>query len=273
MQRAPRWAVLLARLDRDLKRLSVLVNVFTEELICARTPPQARAGLTSAMFSRLDWYYSPGGILHEHGLFSWEPAAFEAVGIRAGNVVLVCAAGGGREIDALLARGVGARGFDPSDLADHRTGQDIDKGTYDDLVAAIDGRPSPLATLAAETFDAVILGWGSFNHVLTRADQLALLAALRSRWPEAGVLLSYQTEREERTTEPPRVVALRRRIRSRLGTDRRNPGIEYLSTGGFMTFPSHESVASVAREAGYQVTLAAGPYAHDVLKPDRATTA
>lgn len=245
------------------------MNVVVEELICARTPPAARAALTSAMFSRLDWYYSPGGTVHEHGLWAWETAACDAMGVSAGSTVLVGAAGGGREIDGLRAMGINARGFDPSDLVDARSDVELAKGTYDDLVAAIDGQPNSLAALASEPFDAVILGWGSFNHVLTDADQVALLQALRRRWPQASVLLSYQTARDERITEPPRVAALRRRVRARLGTDRHSAGVEYLSAGGFMTFPTHESVAAVARAAGYRVAIAAGPYAHDVLEPDR----
>ena len=57
-------------------------------------------------------------------------------------------------------------------------GSTVLRGSYRDLVATVlDGVPSRLELSSADRFDAVLLGWGSFGHVLREEERLRLLEA------------------------------------------------------------------------------------------------
>ena len=266
MQRAPLWARLAFRLDLASRRFTAVLRVLLEELICARVPAAARPAVSNEVFDRLGWYYLPGGTLHREGVWEWELAAIATMGLKPGDAVLVCASGGGREIDALTERGYSVRGFDPSALMSSRPASQVSRGAYDDLVRGVTHRDGPLADLARCHFDGIILGWGSMNHVLTDEDRHALFHALRAQWPAASLLVSYQEDREEHH-ESAQLARLRRRVRTWFGTDRHSPNVEFFMAAGFMHFPSHAEVAALAEDTGYRVAHAGGPYPHDVLTP------
>ena len=81
-----------------------------DELLLAWIPPAERVALTAALYAGQSTYL-PGGPRFEGGLFAWEERALEAFP-RSGRVLLG-AAGAGRELGALVARGFEVVAFDP----------------------------------------------------------------------------------------------------------------------------------------------------------------
>lgn len=100
--------------------------------------------------------------------------------------VLVGGAGAGREVAALRAMGHFVGGLEPGPTAVERcrdvagSGAPIARGTYEDLSAAVlDGAAhEEVAGIAAERWDAVLLGWTSMMHVLDPAERVRLFVAL-----------------------------------------------------------------------------------------------
>src|SRR5262249_22445928 len=139
--------------------------------------------------------YLPGGARFQGGLFGWERRALDAPVFPRSGRVLIGAAGAGRELCALVERGFSVVAFDPcAPFADAarkaapRDGATVVQASYEDLVDAVEGRGGPLELLRAEPpFDAVVLGWGSFSHVMPASARLALLRALRVLAPRGPV--------------------------------------------------------------------------------------
>src|SRR4029079_4693901 len=90
---------------------------------------------------------------------------------------------------------------------------------------------------AGPPFDAVVLGWGSFSHVMPRAARLALLRALRALAPKAPVLLSFALEPGPASKGKGRVRSALQRLFAALSA----PGVSevgdhFFANGGFFTF-------------------------------------
>jgi len=144
-------------------------------------------------------YYSSNGFYatdewNERGLFEWEQRLVDDV-LDDGQRVLVLAAGGGREVLALLERGFDAVGYESHpDLA--RAAEDLlaRRGHAGRVhVAPRDALPDD-----APAADAVIIGWGAYSLLRDRAHRVAVLAAAAARLPPGGpVLLSYLERQED----------------------------------------------------------------------------
>ncbi|MBW2212243.1 MAG: hypothetical protein JRG67_14615, partial [Deltaproteobacteria bacterium] len=109
------------------------------------------------------------------------------------------------------------------------------------------GKSTRLRLASEATFDAVLLGWGSFGHVLQRADRLELLRACDHIAPHGPILLSI--------FEPKATAA----------TD----GTYYLPWGGFLVRPTPEELDQHAKALNRQpVVSLQSPSSYATLIPD-----
>lgn len=123
------------------------------------------------------------------GLWAWEQAEIDAH-FEPGSRVVVSAAGGGREVHALLQQGFDAHGFECNlRLADYAERFLADAGHPGRISQAPrDGWPPR----GAAPYDGLVVGWGSYMLVRSRARRVGFLReAARRLSPGAPVLLSF----------------------------------------------------------------------------------
>ena len=110
--------------------------------------------------------------------------------------LLIGAAGAGREAGVLRNLGYDVHSFEPSAsafrLCQHTLGAEaVDQASYGDLIATVlRGEDTPLRFARDVKFDAVLLGWGSFGHVLQPTERFELLRACDRIAPNGPILLS-----------------------------------------------------------------------------------
>jgi hypothetical protein len=183
------------------------------------------------------------------GLFDWE-AELVGTHLRPGGSICVVGAGGGREVLALRERGFDAVGFESHPAL----------AAWGARFLAGEGhpgrlRPAPRDELPAGdgTWDAVLIGWGTYSLVRTSDARRALLERSRANLSSGGrILLSHfarpAQQREARWTHT--IANLGRRARRRapieLG-DTLSPTFVHLFAPG--------EVAAEARAAGLDVVL------------------
>jgi hypothetical protein len=130
------------------------------------------------------------------GLYAWETQWFERRLPSPPASVLIGAAGSGREASALRKLGYYVHAFEPSASAFRRCqltlgSELVDQASYQDLIATVlHGKSTPLRLTREPRFDAVLLGWGSFGHVLQRTDRVELLRACDRIAPRGPILMS-----------------------------------------------------------------------------------
>ena len=130
------------------------------------------------------------------GLYAWEEQWFERRLPSPPASILVGAAGAGREAVALQRLGHDVHAFEPSrrayELCKKALGERCaHQASYQDLIdSALRGEVTRLELPGEARFDAVLLGWGSFGHVLSRGDRFELLRACDRIASEGPILLS-----------------------------------------------------------------------------------
>ena len=271
--RVPGWIRAVMRADRGVRRIQRLVSMVAEETVLAWVAPAHRHLVTFAVYDG-ERTYVPGGARFKAGLFRWEQEAITSGIFPGRGRILLGGAGGGREMLGLTELGYRVVAFEPADALvrgalalckDTNTCQ-IVRADYADLVRASRGEASPLAQALQTPFDGIILGWGSFSHVLDAAERLDVLRALRSVAPAAPVLVSY-LRRSSSDVDRPR--ALLRKWFARLGCRYRAvPGDGFMPWAGFYYAMTTDELSSVADAAGYAIALSeVQPYAHAILTP------
>lgn len=274
----PPWLRALNAIAAGAHRFARLAAGVRDESAIAWTAPASRADLTAHLFDGAPTY-APGGALYALGLFDWERELLAPPFPRSGRL-LVGGAGGGREVVALRERGYEVAAFDASPqlvragaAAVAASGGTLLHGTYDDVVRAAAGAPSPLLALMKPPIDGVLLGWGSFSLVISDAERLALLRALRVLAPSAPVALSFD---EPAAVDAPdgrvgRVRDALRRIYARRGA----PGysgepLRYAAWAGVLRESTVAEVETVARAAGYQTAKHGSAPGRMLLMPNVA---
>lgn len=199
----------------------------------------------------------------ERGLYGWEVTWFEKRLPPPPATVFVGAAGAGREAAALVDRGYRIVAIEPSPrAADHcrrvlGASATVFNGSYADLIDAVFGDPpTALPWVSATRVDAVLLGWGSYGHVLRREERFRLLRACHALCPEGPILLSVF-----RPSKPP--------------AWKSNDSVCFFTWGGFLAEPTADELAGDGRRLGREVIASLdAPSPHFTLRPgERATDA
>jgi hypothetical protein len=263
MPSLPLWARALRAVDRIAWYAYHAHEIARDELLFAWLRPELRATATVDAYSDMRTYL-PGGATFLAGLFPWEEALLAQPCIPRTGRVLLAAAGGGRELKALVERGYSVTAFEPNPVLfggakQVAAGSDLVqliRGAFVDLIAAADGH-GKLASIRGQDFDWILFGWGSFTHVTDRREQVAILQAARRLAPRAPLALSFFLRKPE--------ISVSRSHRLRLlirGTLRRaggafpiEPGLGYDSSGGFVYSFTMDELSELARSAGYRVEM------------------
>lgn len=251
-------------------------RIVRDELLFAYVEPAQRDTLTFEAYAKTRDYVV-GGESFAEGLFGWEKALFEDPRVPRTGRVLLGAAGGGRELQALLQRGYEVYAFEPVvPLLESARGvaegarAEVVQATYQDLVARADGLPGPLDGVSG-VYDLCILGWGSLSHVTEPAIVVETLRAFRSLAPRAPLITSFIL----RSSVVPNTKGGARKLRSglrRLLESSRGasvpPGLNYDTASGFFYAFSREELSELCASAGYDVaSFVEQPFAHALLVP------
>jgi SAM-dependent methyltransferase len=181
--------------------------------------------------------------------------------------ILVAACGAGREVRWLLDRGYRVQGFDPATSLVRIARERVGRAARIDVM---DFAAFTAAARAAE-YDAVIVGWGSFSHVLSAPARTALLAACKRTCPRGPILISWLQGAGPHTSSSlsarlgAAVGALRGNARDASGDVLYRIGVTHLYREG--------EVEELARAAALQFEPQAGHYPHATLTPGDATAA
>ncbi len=253
----------LVAIDRVVQWVAKGELLLRDELIFALVPLERRDAVSHAIYARHRGY-RPGGALFDGGLQPWEAALLERRPFPDGGTILVGGAGGGREVTALEARGFRVVAFEPNDVlfeSLRTVCARAFRGSYDDLVRAVERGEGPLAeVIAAAPFDGVLFGWSSLAHVIDEDARIRALAAARSLSDGAAVI-SFITD----APYGPRAARVAATLRRLLG-GRARPGERFFPGGGFVRSIDREELARVAEAAGYRVELFhREPLAHALL--------
>ncbi len=196
------------------------------------------------------------------GLYPWEERVVERFFPDCRSILLT-AAGGGREVLALLARGFAVEAYECSPGLVEAGNRLLEEGGRP---AAIALAPPDRVPAAAGRHDGAIVGWGAYMHVPRREARVALLRELAARLPARGpILLSFYTR--PRDTPAYRTIAAVANLvrRLRFDPDRVEPGDTLAKT-----FDHHFTEAELRAEleaAGLElVHFARAPYPHAVAR-------
>ncbi len=216
---------------RVLRRAGVSLS--GHPLVSMLPSPRDRHTINAWLYDARDSYL-PGSPYFAAGLAPWEEAALFAPPFpRFGSPGrwLVAAAGGGREVAPLVARGLDVWCFEPSarlfaGLATVAKPGRALRGSFADL----DDPRSPLA--APAPFEAILIGSAALSHLTTRPEQHALFAALRRLGPRAPVLSSQLSSH---------------------GDPAGRAGARFSLDHGFHYLFTDEELANLARAHGYRL--------------------
>jgi SAM-dependent methyltransferase len=206
--------------------------------------------------------YSYGDDAHNtSGLFDWEQAAI-ATHFPEGGRIVVTGAGAGREVLALLEAGYDAVGFDPNrELVEAGQRLLAERGHPDRLhVIARDQFPD-----ASGGWDGVVVGWGSYTHLSSRARRVDFLQAARRRLQPGAPLLLSGFLREPGDWYHERVFRMANRLRRVL----RRPPVELGDTlfGTFVHRFTPAELEGELRSGGFAVIdVIAEPYGHAIAR-------
>lgn len=225
--------------------------------------------LTVRLYDRAAGQYSGQSVQ------DWENAMFDRWLPPAPAHILVTAAGSGREARALIARGHAVDALEPTPgmaatcAAVPGIGMVV-RATHKDLVAAVARGGGPATPLAERRYDAVLVGWGSFTHVLSREGQVRLLTACDRLAPSGPILLSFFARGRDGRRRVRAFAAgtrLGRRVGASRGTTSKALEIDLIWHLGFTHACAADEIAELAASMGRVAETTITPYGHAVLRP------
>ncbi len=243
-----RWALQSRQLQYGLRRIERAVESWTGGVLNRALQDSEKEALSIDLY---DASFLPE---NDHdGLYAWETQWFERRLPPPPASILIGAAGAGREASALRKLGYQVRAFEPSASAFHlcalTLGSElVDQGSYQDFVRTVlRHETTPLRLTRETTFDAILLGWGSFGHVLRRSDRLELLRACDQLAPKGPILLSIFEPKAKAATN----------------------GVSYVPWGGFLVRPTVEELDEHAKALNRQLIIALhSPTSYATLLPE-----
>jgi len=280
-------ALLSARLDRLVLRLREIDRHLVEGLLLEVLDEEELDTVTIALF---DLYNSGrkvelGGVhRQERGLFHWERPWYKKELPPPPGRILVGGAGYGREVLGLLAMGYAVDASEPGVAMAARVAEIKGVGlvsatSYRDLCdAVLDGAANDAAVFASQSYDAVLLGAGSLNHILTQEERLRIMDAcdrLTAGPIMAGMFVASHGDWRD-VMNPPRSHKAGRtlgRMLNRLRRSGRDLRIDYASLTWYMGFartaPRADIEALAASVGRTPVVVDTEAYPYVTFKPRR----
>jgi hypothetical protein len=244
-----RWALRSRKAQHTLRRIENVVELCTGAILGSALRDDEKEALSIDLY---DVSFRPE---NDHdGLYAWEAQWFERRLPSPPASILVGAAGAGREASALRSFGYRVRAFEPSSsacrLCELTLGSElVDQASYQDFMATVLHAKETRLRLSREAkFDAMLLGWGSFGHVLRRADRLELLRACDQIAPGGPILLSV--------FEPTAATTA-------------TNGVYYTPWGGFLVRPTFEELDEHAKALNRRLVVSLqSPSSYATLIPN-----
>ena len=188
-----RSVVLYTRADELVRRAQDRARRWAEDLLGAALSADEQSDLGVHLYAA-----SPPGSGAPADLWRWERTWFERRLPPSPALLLLGGAGAGREAAALTRMGYRVDAFEPVPALQPRCATAVAPdgealiGTYQDLARSVlNGQPGPLDRFAGRRYQAVILGWGSFTHVLDASDRQQTLLACARLTPTGPILASF----------------------------------------------------------------------------------
>jgi hypothetical protein len=191
--------------------------------------------------------------------------------------LLVPAAGSGREVAALIELGYSVDCFEPvTDFAArcadvNPVGTTLVADYADFCRAVLEDGAGPAATLRDRTYDAVVLGWGSFTHVLTTDAQRNVVLAAARLTPAGPILASFFVRRDGPVGQRRLTHAVARAGGRTLGRLRGSapapPRVRLFWNLGFTYSYSEDDLKRLADGADRDLAWWPRPYGHATLTP------
>jgi hypothetical protein len=215
---------------------------------------------------------------HLAGLHDWERDWYAAELPAAPARILVGAAGAGREVAGLLEQGYTVDAFEPTPTMASTCAQVPAVGVvvtagFDEFCAAVlDDRTTAATPLAANRYDAVVIGWGGLHHVVADQARDRLLRACCRLAPDGPVLASFHTKgawlRAEAASRGRRLGArLGRRIARARGIGEPPDGVHFTWRIGFERPLDRDAVERLAQAIGRDVRYSEPLYGCAVFLP------
>jgi hypothetical protein len=233
------------RAERRLRSLLGVVKGTFDGVWLGVMPPAQLDALDDLVYRRRARYS------HEEynrtGLWTWEQRAVDRYFTRACRVV-VTAAGGGREVMALLDQGFDAVGFEcnPQLVAVGR--RMLAAAGHGDRLRPCGRHRWPEQ---AGTCDAVVVGWGSYTHISGRQRRVQFLRDAGDHLTDGGVvLLSFWT-----VTGPTVYLRTVARVGTAIRRLARRPAVECGDTlsQSYVHFFTPAAVADELAAAGFEL--------------------
>jgi hypothetical protein len=260
------------KIQKALYRQSRHLDNFLGGFAIACFDTRRLARFTAAQYGAMNLY-------NESGIFEWEREWLEADLPPAPARILLGGAGTGRETRFLSGRGYSITGFDPIEKAVERArGLAGGKPTEIYLVGSYEQLADPKTEKdrafseyiqSLSPFDAVLLGWGSFTHIVTYDLRLMTLKRCMELCPHGPLLLSYWARFGDQQASVSRAARLGMRIGAAAAGFRRelDENDTVVASGFGHTFTKGE-IEQLAEKAGYTVAMITNHvYAHATLRP------
>lgn len=239
-----------------------LFKKLVEEIILASISPSYGTQFISNLYLKS---YGPSSL--NNGLFEWEKKAINSFFPQPPAKIFVGGAGAGRELITLSSQGYYLTGIEPIKSSAVCAISSIPKekllaflvSSYETLV---NGKPNEIEEYAP--YDAVILGWGSFTHILDTNMHKLLLKKVRSLCPKGPILLSWLRA----MYVGPKTKTLRKLL-SCFGFKKHSDTDFYSSELGFHHRFSFEEIKELASLSGNKIVFYEDKktYPHAVLLP------
>jgi hypothetical protein len=193
------------------------------------------------------------------GLFNWEQQVISRFFPPAPARILLGGAGGGREAFALVEMGYSVVAFDPAPVlaaSMARTAARAGPGRLDAYLGGYEDLPvlntptgeSSLDLRSGFAFDAAILGWCSFSHLVRDSARISALAEL-GQLTRGPILVSYFSD-PARAPKPAQEKGLLNVLRRRA---RRRGSAMFASGIGYARYLDESDLRAMADRAGLDV--------------------
>jgi SAM-dependent methyltransferase len=267
------------RMQGWLRKNNERMEFFLSGLALGAIDAKHRTRLTTELYNaRRDYEVT--------SLFDWEKKWFANDLPNAPAKILIGGAGSGREVTHLIHLGYQVVAFDPAksyvEMARKRIRNSLClgffQGAYEDLIGITHRNPTFDNSIDDYApYDAVILGWGSFNHVGLATSRVALLKKCRTLCPNGPLLLSFWMRGDDSQRKRGRLWDVGYGIGSKLAIPSQpsiplSGGDEISSQSGFGHYFTRQELHALSESSGYRISTKpqgayAGTFPHSTFVP------